>query len=99
MAVLTPKSDHPEILSYREDLRRKFAPGKHEQRPDMNPVISGILEMVGYKVQIITFSQIFHDSYTYVSGQLCKMPKSFNDQRYKRGIYGALEHSINHFPL
>ena len=87
MTVLTPKSDQPEILSYREDLRRKFAPGKHEQRPDMNPVMSGILKMVGYKVQIITFSQVFHDFYTYVSGQLCKMPKSFNDQTDTNVVY------------
>ena len=32
VTVLTPKSAQPEILSYREDLRRKFAPGKHEHR-------------------------------------------------------------------
>ena len=30
---------------------------------DMNPVMYGILKMIEYKVQIITFSQIFHDFY------------------------------------
>ena len=44
---------------------------------DMNPVMYSILKMVGYKVQIITFSQIIYDFYTYLPGQLCKMPKSF----------------------
>ena len=28
---------------------------------DMNPVMYGILEMAEYKVEIITFSQKFHD--------------------------------------
>ena len=58
---------------------------------DMNPVMYGILKMVEYKVQIITFSQVFHDSYTSLSGQLCKMSKSFNGQRYRCGIYCAFE--------
>ena len=31
---------------------------------DMNPVMSGILKMVEYKVQIITYSQTFHNFYT-----------------------------------
>ena len=64
----------------------------------MNLVMYGILEMVEYKVQIITFSQIFHDLYTYLLDQLCKMPKSFNGQRYKCGIYCAFEdHLFVHF--
>ena len=42
----------------------------------MNPVMYGILKMVEYKVQIITLSQIFHDVYTYLLGQLCKIPNS-----------------------
>ena len=45
---------------------------------DMNPVMYGILKMVEYKVQIITFPQIFHDFYKCLSSQLCKMHKSFN---------------------
>ena len=57
----------------------------------MNPVMYGILKMVEYKVQMITFSQIFHDFYAYLSGQLCKMPKSFNGQRYPCGMYYAFE--------
>ena len=44
----------------------------------MNPVMYGILKMVKCKVKIITFSQIFHDFYIYVSGRLHKMPKFFN---------------------
>ena len=51
---------------------------------DMNPVMYGILKMVEYKVQIITFSQIFDDFYKYLSGQLCKMPKSIPFQVQKR---------------
>ena len=47
---------------------------------DMNPVMYGILKMVKHEVQIITFSQIFHDFYIYLSGQLSKMSKSFNGQ-------------------
>ena len=47
--------------------------------------------MVEYKVQIITFSQKFYDFYTYLLGQLCKMPKSFNGQRYRCGMYCAFE--------
>ena len=58
---------------------------------DLNPVMYGILKMVEYKVQIITFSQIFRDFYTYLLGQLCKMPKSFNGSRYRCGIYCAFE--------
>ena len=58
---------------------------------DMNPVMYGILKMVEYKVQIITFSQIFHDVYTYLLGQLCKIPKSFNGQRYRCDVYCAFE--------
>ena len=42
-------------------------------------------------MQIITFSQVFHDFYTYLSGQMCKMPKSFNGPRYRCGIYCAFE--------
>ena len=42
----------------------------------MNPVMYGILKMTECKVQTITFSQKFHDFYTYISGQLSKMPKS-----------------------
>ena len=54
---------------------------------DMNAVMYGILKMVEYKVQIITVSQILHDFYTctYLQGQLCKMPKIFNGQRYRCG--------------
>ena len=33
-------------------------------KADMNLVMYDILKMVEYKVQIITFSQIFHDFYT-----------------------------------
>ena len=33
---------------------------------DMNPVMYCILKMVGYKVQLITFSQIFHNFYTFI---------------------------------
>ena len=58
---------------------------------DMNPVMYGILKMAEYKVQIITFSQIFHDFYTYLPEQLCKIPRSFNGQRYRCGIYCAFE--------
>ena len=54
---------------------------------DTNPNMYGILKMVEYKVQIITFSQIFHDFYT----QFCKIPKSFNGERYRYGIYCAFE--------
>ena len=71
MTVLTPKSDQSEILSYREDLRRNFFPGKRGEggggggavggKGDMNPVMYSILKMVEYKVQIITFSQKVHD--------------------------------------
>ena len=58
---------------------------------DMNPVMYGILKMVEYKLQIITFSQIFHDFYNYLLGQLRKMLRSFNGQRYRCGIYCAFE--------
>ena len=58
---------------------------------DMNLVMYGILKMVEYKVQIITFSQIFRDFYTYSLDKLFKMPKSFNGQRYRYGIYFAFE--------
>ena len=59
---------------------------------DMNPVMYGILKMVEYKVKIITFSQTFNDFYTYLLfNQLYKMPKSFNGQRYRCGIYCAFE--------
>ena len=58
---------------------------------NMNPVMYGMLKMVEYKMQIITFSQKVHDFYTHLSGQLCKMPKSFNGQRYRCGIYCAFE--------
>ena len=57
----------------------------------MNPVMYGIIKMVEYKVQIINFSQIFHDFYTYLLSQFCKMPKSFNGQRYRCGTYRAFE--------
>ena len=57
---------------------------------DMNSVMCDVLKMVEYNVQIIIFSQIFHDFYTYLSGQLCKMPKSFNGQRYTDAVYIAL---------
>ena len=50
---------------------------------DINPVMCSILKVVEYKVQIITFHKKFHDFYTHLSGQLCKMPKSFNGQRYR----------------
>ena len=53
---------------------------------DMNPLMYGVLEMVEYKVQIITFLKIFHDFYTYLLGQLCKMLKSFTGPRYRCGI-------------
>ena len=52
---------------------------------DMNPVMYGIFKMVEYKVQI------FHDVYTYLLGQLCKIPKSFDCQRYRCGICCAFE--------
>ena len=43
---------------------------------DMNPVMYGILKMVeSYKVQTITYSQKFHNFYTYLLRQLCEMPK------------------------
>ena len=58
---------------------------------DINPVMYGILKMVEYKVQIITFSQIFQDFYTYLLDHLCEMPKSFDGQRYRCGIYCAFE--------
>ena len=57
----------------------------------MNPVMYGMLKMVEYIVQVIAFSKTFHDFYTYLLGQLCKMSKSFNGQRYRRGIYCAFE--------
>ena len=47
--------------------------------------------MVEYKVQIITFSQMFHDFYTYLLSQLCKMPKFFNGQRYRCDTYCVFE--------
>ena len=50
MTVLTPKSGGNLL---QESIRNG----------DMNPVISGMLKMVGYKVQIITFSQILLDTY------------------------------------
>ena len=90
--VLTPKSDQPEILSYYIEkasggnlLQERMSQG------ELNPVMYGILKMVEYKVQIITFSQIFHDFYTYLPGQLCKIPKTFNGRRYRCGIYCAFE--------
>ena len=43
---------------------------------DMNVVMYGISNMVEYKVQIITSSQKFHNFNTYLSSQLCEMPKS-----------------------
>ena len=57
-------------------------------------VIYGILKMVEYKIQVITFSQIFHDFYTCLLGQLCKILKSFNGQRYRCGIYCTFEDHI-----
>ena len=33
---------------------------------DMNPVMYGMLKMVEYKVQIITYSQKFHNFYIYL---------------------------------
>ena len=56
----------------------------------MKPVMYGIIKMIEYKVEIIAFLQKFHDFYTYLSGQSCKMPKSFNGQRYRCGIYCTL---------
>ena len=58
---------------------------------DINPIMYSILKMIEYKVQIIIFSQKFHDYYTYLLGKLCKTPKSFNGQRYRCGIYCALK--------
>ena len=49
------------------------------------------------RMEIITFSQKFHDFYTNLLGQLCKMPKSFNGQRYRCGIYCAFtDHLLVH---
>ena len=61
------------------------------RKGDMNLVMYGMLKMVEYKVQIITVLQILHDFYTYLLGQLCKIPKIFNDQRYRCGTYCAFE--------
>ena len=36
-------------------------------KEDMNPVMYGMFKMVEYKVQVITFSQIFHHFYTYLA--------------------------------
>ena len=90
MTVLIPRSDQPEILSYREDLQKNFVPGKHEQRTyeschvwhNKNGRIQGADNQL---------SQIFRDFYTYLLSQLCKMPKSFNGQRYRCGTYRAFE--------
>ena len=90
VTVLIPKSDQPEILSNREDLRGNLLQ-ESMCKGDMNPVMYGILKLVEYKVQIITFSQIFQDFYTCLLGELCKIPKSFNGQRYRCGIYCAFE--------
>ena len=38
---------------------------------DMNAVMNGILKMVKYEVQIITYLQKFHNFYTYLLRQLC----------------------------
>ena len=40
---------------------------------DMNAVMYGILKVVEYDVQIITYSQKFHNFY--LLRQLCEMPK------------------------
>ena len=62
MTVLTPKFDQPEF--YRTE---KTSGGNLFQesmsKGDTNPVMYGVLKMVEYKVQIITFSQIFCDFY------------------------------------
>ena len=73
MTVLTPKSDQPEILSYREDIRRKFAPGKYEQ---MRYESCHVWHIKNGRIQSANnhLSQVFHDFYTYLLSQLCKMP-------------------------
>ena len=89
MTVLTPKSDQPEVLSYREDLQRKFAPGKHEQRRYESchawHIKDGRIQSANNHL-----SQIIHDFYIYLFCQFWKMVKSFNGQRYRCGIYIAL---------
>ena len=42
----------------------------------MNPVMYGVLKIAEYKVQIITFSQTFHDFYTSLS--LMALEKNFS---------------------
>ena len=41
----------------------------------MNPVMCGILKIVEYKVEIITYSQSFHSFYEFFLCQLCEIPK------------------------
>ena len=75
VTVVTPKSDQPDILSYREDLRRKFAPGKHKQRSNESchvwHIKNGRIQSANNHL-ITNFSWF----YTYLLGQLYKMPNS-----------------------
>ena len=44
---------------------------KGMSKGDMYAVIYGTLKMIEYEVQIITYSQKFHNFYTYLLRQLC----------------------------
>ena len=63
--MASPRFYHTEKTSRGNLLQESMSKG------DMNPVMYGILKMVEYKVQM------FHDFYTYLPGQLCKITKPF----------------------
>ena len=73
MTVLTPNP--ASLRFYRtEKASRGHLLQESMTKGNMNRAMYGILKMVEYKVQIITFSQIFRNFYTY-NCQLCRMPK------------------------
>ena len=79
MTILTPKSEQPEISSYREDLWRKLAPEIKSMRK--GDIMNGILKIVEYEVHIITFHKYFMSfTHTYqVNCVRCRNPLMVKD--------------------